>query len=164
MVCAACKETVQHNPQTLTYQEVTDKLAENNKQFVIKENAQIDGYVERRKLNAVKTGTGLRYAIYEKGDTTLSTVKNGMVAVIDYTVLLLNGDTCYTTNGKKPQQFTVGHQDVESGLHEGIQYLRVGDKAKLIIPSYLAHGLLGDLDKIPPRHTIVYDLHVLNAQ
>ena len=57
--------------------------------------------------------------------------------------------------------FLVCRDEVESGLHEAIQYLKVGDKAKVIIPSHLAHGIAGDFEKIPPRSTIIYDIHLI---
>jgi len=50
---------------------------------------------------------------------------------------------------------------VISGLEEGILYLSEGDKAKIIIPSHLGYGLLGDLDKnIPPKATLIYDIEL----
>ena len=61
-------------------------------------------------------------------------------------------------------KYGIGKDNVESGIHEGITYLRVGDKAKLLIPSYLAHGLVGDKNKIPPRATLVVDLHLIRLQ
>ena len=38
--------------------------------------------------------------------------------------------------------------------------MREGDKAKLIVPSHLAHGLVGDFDKIPPLTPIVVDIQL----
>ena len=54
--------------------------------------------------------------------------------------------------------------NVETGLHEGIKYMKVGEKAKMILPSHLAHGLIGDSKKIPPRSTIVYDIELLDLK
>jgi len=42
--------------------------------------------------------------------------------------------------------------------------LSLGDHAKLIIPSHLAHGLIGDLDKIPPLTTLVMDIHLIGVR
>ncbi|MBK8226789.1 MAG: FKBP-type peptidyl-prolyl cis-trans isomerase [Flavobacteriales bacterium] len=55
-----------------------------------------------------------------------------------------------------PEGFLVEEDNVESGLHEAIQQLSVGDSAIIIIPSYRAHGLIGDQDRVPPRSTVVY--------
>ena len=52
----------------------------------------------------------------------------------------------------------------ESGLHEALKYLKVGDKAIIILPHFAAHGILGDMNKIPPLSTVVYDIEVLDAK
>ena len=115
-------------------------LMEINKSKVEMENDQIDKYIKRRNWPVEKTGTGLRYWIYKNGNGLLA--KEGQMALVNYTVTLINGDTAYTTSESGPQEFLIGMSDVESGLHEGVQYLHVGDKAKLILPSFLAHGLV----------------------
>ena len=55
----------------------------------------------------------------------------------------------YQTDTSEFDQFLVDRNHVERGINEAVQYMRVGDKSKLIIPSHLAHGLLGDRHKIP---------------
>ena len=56
----------------------------------------------------------------------------------------------------------MGYAEVESGLHEGVQLMRVGDKSRMIMPPHLAHGILGDGDCIPRRAIIIYDVELLN--
>lgn len=145
------------------YQEVKDPLIEANRQSMRIEDDQIDGYVKRRKWPVTKTGTGLRYFIYEK-NTTGKIAKAGQVALIDFEVTLLNGEFCYSTKESGPKKFLIEMDDVESGLHEGIQYLKSGEKAKFIIPSHLAHGLGGDFKKIPQKSSIVYDVHLISVE
>jgi len=50
---------------------------------------------------------------------------------------------------------------VETGVQEGLKKMREGDKVKMIIPSHLAHGLTGDMNKIKPLTPIVVDLHLI---
>ena len=50
----------------------------------------------------------------------------------------------------------------ESGLHEALQLMKVNEKARLIVPSYLAHGLLGDSEQIPPQSILLIDVELLN--
>jgi FKBP-type peptidyl-prolyl cis-trans isomerase len=57
----------------------------------------------------------------------------------------------------------VEHDDVESGLHEAVQLLSAGDSAVFILPSFRAHGLAGDRDRIPMRSTVVYRVGVVKA-
>jgi FKBP-type peptidyl-prolyl cis-trans isomerase len=53
---------------------------------------------------------------------------------------------------------------VESGLEEVILFLKKGDRAKIIIPSHLAFGLVGDGNKIPAMATLVYDLELIELK
>jgi FKBP-type peptidyl-prolyl cis-trans isomerase len=53
---------------------------------------------------------------------------------------------------------------VESGIHEGIKLMRVGEKSKLVFPSHLAHGLVGDLKDIPPLSPLVVDIELIELQ
>lgn len=157
LVLVSCKDkkpTIQINEKKLK-----EPLIEINKSKVRLENEQIDNFVRRYGWPVKKTGTGLRYYVYENGEG--DSAKANMVATIDYAITMLTGDTAYTSKETGPQEFLINMDNVESGLHEGIQLMRVGDRAKLILPSYLAHGLVGDSKKIPPRSTIIYDLKLI---
>jgi FKBP-type peptidyl-prolyl cis-trans isomerase len=107
----------------------------------------------------IKTGSGLQYYIYEKGigDTAVA----GVIAQVETEVSLLDGTQCYKTAKDEIEEFVIDKSDIESGVQEGIKKMRVGDKAKLIIPSHLAHGLTGDMEKIPPLSVIVVDIHLI---
>ena len=139
--------------------QVKEALIEANKQAVEKEQRQINGYIERRKLDVISTGTGVHYQIIKKGEGEKAV--EGKKAVVSYEVSLIDGTMVYSTKEKGPEEFMVGEDNVETGLHEAITYLHVGDKAIIIIPSYLAHGLAGDFDKIPVRSTIIYNLELI---
>jgi FKBP-type peptidyl-prolyl cis-trans isomerase len=143
----------------------TDKesMINSHRNFVSAENERIDNYVKRRNWEVIKTGTGLRYLIYERKDSLLPTPKINDIVVVTYKVTLLNGKVCYEKT-ESPEHFRVAKDNVESGLHEGIQFMRPGEKAYFIMPSHLAHGLIGDLDQIPMNATIVYDLHLHQIQ
>jgi FKBP-type peptidyl-prolyl cis-trans isomerase len=138
-----------------------DESSDMNKVWIKEEHQLIEKFVERNGWEVSKTGTGLRYLIYEKGNGEQA--KPGMRAMISYSISLLDGTKCYSTEEIGPQPFSINRDDVESGLHEGITYMKVGDRAKLIIPSYLAHGLAGDLNKIPTLATIIYDIRLLGV-
>ncbi len=138
--------------------QLQEDLIAANKKATMLESEQIDHYIEKNKLELVKTQTGLRYQIYK--DIEGEVISNNQRAVVQYTINLLDGTECYSTK-EAVEEFTVGKDYVESGLHEGIQFMSVGDKAIIIIPSHLAHGLAGDLKKIPFRSTIIYDIELV---
>ena len=156
-ILISCSEDVKKH-QPINANEMQEQLLQANINAITLESQQIDSYVKSKKLNVVKTPTGLRYQIYD--DKEGVTITNNQRAVVKYTVTLLNGNECYATKDKA-EEFTVGKDNVESGLHEGITYMSVGDKAIIIIPSHLAHGLAGDFKKIPIRATIIYDIELV---
>jgi FKBP-type peptidyl-prolyl cis-trans isomerase len=107
----------------------------------------------------METGTGVRYMIYEKGSGATANSKD--VVLIDFDIKLLDGTLCYSSRQTGAEQFVVDYDNVESGLHEAIKYLHQGDKAIIIIPSHRAFGLAGDMDRIPPFSTVVYNISLI---
>ena len=71
---------------------------------------------------------------------------------------------CYNSDKDGLKLIELGKAEVESGLEEGILLMKVGDKAKLVIPSHLAFGLLGDENKIPKRATLIYDVELVEIK
>lgn len=138
-----------------------EETAQMNKEWIEEENLLINQFVERNEWEMTKSESGLRYLIYEKGEG--KEAKSGMSAMVSYSISLLDGKEVFTTKEIGPQPFLIERDNIETGIHEAITYLKVGDRAKIIIPPYLAHGLLGDNGKIPPMATLVFDLRLLGV-
>ena len=129
--------------------------------FAAEEDEEIEGFLSRRPdWKMTKTGTGLRYFIYEKSANN-DTARVGDEVLINFTISLLDGDVCYTSEKNGAESFIVEKADIESGLHEAFQLMCSGDKAKFILPSHMAHGMVGDEDKIPPLTPVIYDIDLL---
>lgn len=138
-----------------------DQSINMNSEFAAIEDEEINLFLETHQdWKMTETGTGLRYVIYKKGDSTRTPIVGNNVTV-DFEISLLSGEVCYSSSKNGAESFLVEKSDIESGLHEGIQYLSVGDKAKFILPSRAAHGLIGDTDKIPPLSPVIYDIELL---
>ena len=133
-----------------------------NKTLVTKENEDIDDYIARHEWKMNKTGTGLRYNIYKSGNGKKPKERDKVV--IRFKVNLINGTECYNSDKDGLKQIDIGMAEVESGLEEGIMLMKTGDKARLIIPSHLAFGLLGDDNKIPKRATLIYDVELVEIK
>lgn len=159
---ASCDSRNAEQVKGVNYDTLREPLINANKLSVKRESDEIDQYVKFRGWNAITTGTGIRYMIYKHGDGELAST--GKQAKISYTVSLLNGTLCYTSEKSGPRQFLIGEDHVESGLHEAITYMHVGDKAMIILPSHLAFGLSGDNNKIPPRASVLYDIELLSLR
>lgn len=139
---------------------IKEQFIKANKQVVTKENDEMDYYQKSHQMNFVKTNSGVRYFVYKpsvKGDS----IEDGDIIKINYTVSLLDGTECYTSRTDGPKEFKVGMENIEDGIHKAVLYLKTGDKALIMIPSHLAHGLLGDSKKIPPQVPIMYDIEIL---
>jgi len=148
--------------RTTSHIRVVDQdLVEYNKGIVKTEEQEIDDFLQRYKWNMNTTPTGLRYLIYQQGSGLPAT--SGSSVRFAYACMLINGQQIYSSDSAGLQEITPGRREVETGLEEGLLLLREGDRAKLILPSHLAFGLLGDQRKIPPGATLVYDVEVIKV-
>ncbi|MDG1174810.1 MAG: FKBP-type peptidyl-prolyl cis-trans isomerase [Flavobacteriales bacterium] len=136
-----------------------NETADMNKTWTLEEQEIINQFVERNQWEMTTSESGLRYFIYKEG--TGDKAEPGMKAMVEYSISLLDGTEVYSSKEIGPQPFRIENSDVEPGLHEGITYMKVGDKAKIIIPYFLAHGLMGDQMSIPPLTTLIFDIRLL---
>ncbi len=132
---------------------------ESSKYHAQQEDKQINAYLAERSETMGVSPTGLRYRIYRE-DEPCDSILSDQRVVLNYEVRLLDGTLCYTSEKTGPRAFMVDHDDVESGLHEGVKYMCYGDSAVMLLPSYLAHGLTGDGQKIPSNSPVLYYLRV----
>ena len=135
-----------------------DVLMAENRELARLEERDMDGWEQRHGRTLQRTGSGVRIGIIE--DAPGPQAKAGQIAVVVFAVELIDGRQCYASTGE-PREFLIEQDHVESGLHEAVQLLSAGDSAVIVIPSHRAHGLVGDLDKIPPRSTVIYRLRLL---
>ena len=137
-----------------------ERSMELNKTIAAEEKIKIQLFLEQHKSwKMINSGSGLQYFIYENG--TGEQPKAGSSVDVQYSISLLDGTLCYKTEEDEVVEIKVDHSQVETGVQEGLKKMKVGDKAKMIIPSHLAHGLTGDLDKIPPLTPIIVDINLI---
>lgn len=155
-----CKSKKNNAPNT-TVSEAKKKFEIVNKALVQKDKERISAYIERHKLDGMQENqSGLYYLIW--GNENGNKVKKGDIVLINYKVELLDGTLCYNTFAdNKPIEFMVSKGGVEAGLELAILLMHQGQKGKFIMPPHLAHGLLGDNDKIPPMAVLVFDVELL---
>lgn len=154
----ACKSEPANDEGENLY-ENQEKLIEVNKILVKKDAEKITAFIERQGWIMNETQTGLWYMIYLRGNG--AEAKPGLIATINYKISLLDGTMCYSSDDTGSRQFKIGQGGVESGLEEGILMMHEGDKARFIMPPHLAHGLLGDNNKIPARAIIIYEVELI---
>jgi len=110
-----------------------------------------------------KTESGLRYQIIQEGNGAKA--EKGKQVAVHYKGQLVDGtvfDSSYKRN--EPIEFPIGVGQVIPGWDEGIQLLKVGDKARLVIPSHLGYGSRGAGGVIPPNATLIFDVELMNVK
>lgn len=136
---------------------------------------EIEAYAKENNLSLQQTESGLYYIITKKG--TGQKARKGQKIKVTYTGKLLDGkvfDSCIEDVAKandlyNPQRtygsfsFKLGGRVIK-GWNEGFSLLNVGDKATLVIPSYLGYGTKGSGNRIPPNSILVFDVEFLGIE
>jgi FKBP-type peptidyl-prolyl cis-trans isomerase len=110
-----------------------------------------------------KTESGLRYKMIQNGNGTQA--EKGKKVSVHYEGSLENGkvfDSSYKR--KSPIDFQLGVGQVIQGWDEGIALLKVGDKARFVIPSHLGYGSQGAGGVIPPDATLIFDVELMDVK
>ena len=110
-----------------------------------------------------KTESGLLYKMIQKGNGTQA--EKGKNVSVHYDGSLENGKVFFFLYKRKsPIDFQLGVGQVISGWDEGIALLKVGDKARFVIPSHLGYGSQGAGGVIPPDATLIFDVELMNVK
>jgi len=139
-----------------------ETLLKANRHLVKQEKEEIERYIDRQGWEMDETGSGLRYFILEQGNGEQAVA--GKIAVLSYTSRLITGDLIYSSTETGLKNFVIGRGGVESGLEEAVLLMQVGDSARLIIPSHLAYGLVGDDNKIIGHSTLIYKIKLVDLK
>lgn len=123
-----------------------------------KETAKITSYFKTESLMLSKKDS-LGFYWVSKPIKLIST-KNDTILKISYKGYFLNGRQM----DESPKNFSIktGVPDqLLKGLNNVIKYLKVGDNAKIILPSQLAFGEMGSKDlNIPPYTPLLYEITI----
>lgn len=109
-----------------------------------------------------ETASGLRYKMIQEGKGAQA--KQGKKVSVHYEGSLLSGqvfDSSYKRSA--PIDFQLGVGQVIPGWDEGIALLKVGGKARFVIPSDLAYGAAGAGGVIPPDATLIFDVELMGV-
>ncbi|NNK27677.1 MAG: peptidylprolyl isomerase [Flavobacteriaceae bacterium] len=127
------------------------------------EKAKRDEELDKLAAGFNSTESGLRYQVLQEGDGAKA--EKGKTVSVHYKGQLVDGtifDSSYKRN--QPIDFALGIGQVIPGWDEGIGLLKVGDKARFVIPSNLAYGSAGAGGVIPPDATLVFDVELMDVK
>ncbi len=83
------------------------------------------------------------------------TPKKGDVALFNYELKDLNGNTIYSEIELRPQVYRVDKQEVMTGLRNGIKLMHKNEKVNFLFPSHMAYGYHGDNKKIGVNQPLI---------
>ncbi|MFK7756141.1 MAG: FKBP-type peptidyl-prolyl cis-trans isomerase [Flavobacteriales bacterium] len=139
--------------------DLEESMIQHQRALLKRDSMKIEQFLEKQEWNPVHSGTGLRYEVYYT--TELDSIESGAQVFLDYTITNLAQDTLYTSRKSGVMSIVVDYSQAETGLHELLKHMKLGESARAVIPAHLAHGLVGDDYKIPPSTSLVFDLTVL---
>lgn len=158
---SACQNTpTPSQPEVeLTPSEQREASIERNRERLAAERHYLESYADSSGLAWTRTGTGLRYFIYESNNDQL--IQQEEIIELDYTLSLLTGEQVWSSADKGPMMMRVNKDnDAVLGMHEAALLLHKGDSAAILIPSHLAWGIAGDPQGIPPMSPVLYNVRI----
>lgn len=157
---ASCNKKGKDERKYVSPAETQENMIKANRVLVKKDRQRIAGTVERNGWDMAETETGMWFEVLSEGSG--DSIVEGNKVSLNYTLSLLDGRECYSSDESGPKIFTVGRGGVESGLEQGILLCKANSKVRLILPPHLAHGLTGDGERIPARAILIYEIEVIN--
>ncbi len=146
------------------FNEGKDKIQENNKAYIAKQEAEAAKKLEDLKAGMTKTASGLLYKI-TKTNPEGKAPKSGDVVSVHYAGKLTNGQE-FDNSFKRgePIEIPIGVGQVIKGWDEGILLLKEGESATLLIPSELGYGARGAGGVIPPNAWLIFDVELVKVK
>lgn len=155
-----------HNHSVSTSEEADiltkEELIEVNRQLVKKDAEEIESFVKSKNWDMSVSESGLWYMVIKNGNGEMTLASKEVK--IEYSIKLMDGTICYNSNKLGAKSFMIGSGNVEKGLEEGILMMRQGSKMRFIMPPHLAHGLIGDGNRIPARAILIYEVELLKIK
>ncbi len=119
-------------------------------------------YIAEEGITVTPTESGLYYIEIEAGNGPAA--QPGSMVSVHYEGRLLDGSVFDSSHDRgEPIEFILGQGWVIPGWDEGIGMMRVGGKARLVIPSHLGYGDRGAGPMIPAYSTLVFDVELVDA-
>ena len=127
----------------------SDPCAESLDQAFLDREAAQDG--------AIRTESGLIYRELKEGWCPQPGPKSRVT--VHYKGMFPDG-TVFDSSYERGHPSTLSLKMVIPGWTEGLQMMKGGAKARLVIPPDLAYGKKGSKDKIPPCSTLVFEIEL----
>lgn len=126
------------------------------------ESAAFQEYLKINKLTGKTTKNGLIIITEKEGYGNIP--KKGQKVKVHYRGYFLDGTTFDSSYDRgTPIEFPLGEGYVIQGWDEAIATMKIGGKARLLIPSKLAYGK-EERAGIPPNSPLIFDVELISAK
>jgi FKBP-type peptidyl-prolyl cis-trans isomerase FkpA len=112
-----------------------------------------------KEKGVTRTASGLLYSTIKAGAG--ASPKATDTVTVHYQGTLTNG-TVFDSSVQRGQPASFGLNQVIPCWTEGVQRMKVGEKARLVCPSDLAYGDQGRPPVIPPGATLIFEVELLD--
>jgi FKBP-type peptidyl-prolyl cis-trans isomerase FkpA len=139
-----------------------------NKVLLASEIEYLSKYLAGKNISAEKTPSGAFVQVINPGSGNL--IDSGKYVSVNYTGTTLAGkkfdsntDTAFHHVG--PYPFTVHTRQMIQGFDEGVQLMKMGESAKVYVPSMLAYGSRPQPGSgIKPFENLVFDITIVDVK
>lgn len=139
------------------------------KKYEEEEKSQIADYIATHDITVAPDAKGLYYMETEPGTGDL--IRSGDSVGVYYTLMFLNHEVLQTNAEEEtPYRFRVGSYELIEGWAVGLTKMKLGTRARLLMPSSLAYGstgygyydYYGNYYTIIPGYTpLIFDMEVV---
>jgi FKBP-type peptidyl-prolyl cis-trans isomerase len=133
------------------------KVSPGMKEF---EGYSLKKYIKHNNITEKPLANGMYYILQEKG--TGPQLKSKDKVKVHYVGFYLDMGVFDSSRQRdEPMDIVIDESDVIKGWHQALKMMRVGEKARFILPSSLAYGAEGMPPAIRPYSPLIFDLEVV---
>lgn len=157
----SCKTPEARRPISVKTGSFIDASVERNKKLNAREKMAIENLLKQQDKDYIASESGFWYYYNTKIDIdTLQTPNFGDIINYNYNIKSLKGDTIYSTEAIKTQNYAMDKQELFTGLREGLKLMKTGETVTFLFPSQKAYGYYGDENKIGRNVPIICEVTV----
>ena len=147
---------------------VSDFFMASNKEIIKLEDLMIDSLIKLSFKEFSKDSSGVRFLVTQENQShQLSNrmPKDGDIVQVAYNCVVLEDiDSFNHATMLDTVIFQIGYSKQMRGMTYAIKLLKIGESAKIIIPSYLGFGMSGYGELVPPYSTLLLNIKLLNVK
>ena len=138
------------------------EVAENTKRLQ-EESKIIAKYVKDNNIKENPYASGLYYIPIQEGIG--DSVQIGDLVSVHYSIYNIEGQLIESSyDYAQPLPFVYGDNQMISGIEEAVGYMKIGGKARIIVPSRLGFGDIKIDDNLPANSILIVDLELVEIQ